>query len=205
MATGCSFGLNGGFQHESWSAGHGYQIFSSAEEDLVLNYPEEQENLALAPPIRLWNRRAPTPGVTGVNMSVLIASIKGGPAPEGDWISAYGESGELFGAGEVIGGRCGLAVWGDDPVTPEIDGAKEGEALYLRLGSCSLNRFRVLSILSGEGLFYSTDGFTAVEVEITSACPEGYLLAEPCPIPSTHVTVYSLDCQKQGRLSWRCV
>ena len=89
--------------------------------------------------------------MTGSNMSVLLTALI--PAKAG---IQSGEIGAFTANGLCVGNskfvtlnskfQIGLTVWADDPTTPEIDGAVEGEALGFRLwdGQKELNvKFRM--------------------------------------------------------------
>jgi len=75
-----------------------------------------------------------------------------------------------------------LAIWGDDPSTPEIDGAVEGEALSFRLYSPEGESAASVEWIEGEGL-YRTDGFARGTLGEVASAPVEWGLAEPYPNP----------------------
>ena len=63
-------------------------------------------------------------------MNVEISSISESHPDGRTEIGAFSPAGLLVGEGVVgTGGRCGLAIWGDDPTTDKVDGLREGEEL----------------------------------------------------------------------------
>ena len=219
-----------------WRETQGYQI--KVDEDVVLNYPEELENVAFAfntpphnPPLlrsgggsaryfpgseeNFHSRRARFPGgeskggasrphwtfpkPTGRNMSVLITNIQNPKSKiQNSQIAAFNSDGLLVGVGwaggvarKVAGGDAyatGLAVWGDDPSTEEVDGLQEGEAFELRLGNDPL---QVTRIHAGSGLIYATDEFTVLEAAAVPPLPADFSLSEAFPNPFNSVTKIS--------------
>ena len=93
----------------------------------------------------------------------------------------------LVGSGVMEHGRCGIAVWGDDPTTEEIDGASEGEALTLkRLIEGNLVEADC-EILSGE-LTYKTDALAVVELNASESLPKAFSITSVYPNPFNSVT-----------------
>ncbi|MFH0766357.1 MAG: T9SS type A sorting domain-containing protein, partial [Calditrichota bacterium] len=100
----------------------------------------------------------------------------------------------------------GSAIWGDDPSTPEIDGAIEGEALTFKLWNGKSEKVIKPDWKEGSNV-YSTDGFAYGEVDLRqtgmSVLPEGFYLAKPSPNPFNQTTriAYSLDESGEVRLA----
>ncbi len=179
-----------------WRQTQGYQI--KVTQEVVLNYPPEPEHecLAAVEPVE----SDPVAVVTPFNMSVLLNDIAG------EWgdnaqVRALNASGVPVGEGLIDeDGRCGLAVWGDDSVTPEWEGLLEGEAFTLGLFDESTGQTTALdvSILTGRGLVYKTDGLTVVEAAVRSALPSEYYLAEPYPNPFNAATCLTFGLPEAG-------
>jgi len=161
-----------------------------------LNYPAEREELSIVnrqssivdPAQAGWV--APVP--TGENMSVLVNSVSGVELNDGDQIAAFSSSGQLLGVGDVLNGRCGLAVWGDDPSTEAVDGAVKDEPFMLKLwdavppvrDECDL----VPPVRDDNCLFYDKDGIVVLDVYSRSAIPGEYYLSQNYPNPFNAVT-----------------
>ncbi len=83
----------------------------------------------------LANRPQIVPGVKSTNQWInvysLNSTVDGRPLPVGARVTVIGEDGRKL--GEVRAQQAGwygvLAVYGDDPYTPEVDGARPGERL----------------------------------------------------------------------------
>ena len=173
-----------------WTQGQGYQIKILGEDDIVFNYPPEQEELAF-----IENHKSSEAGVypvtTSHNMSVLINSILGVEPGEGDMITAYASSGMKIGSGGFTGDRCGLAVWGDEEGTEIIEGALRDEAITLKFWDADQEIERdinVMAVLEGKGLTFESNGFLALDVKIQSAVPVDYYLSQNYPNPFNSTT-----------------
>ena len=176
-------------------AGKGYQVKLSEAVNLI--YRLEEEELAGYRdryPAKPQVLPAVTP--TGRNMSVLITNIQHSTFNiQNSQIAAFNSDGLFVGVGwaggvarKVAGGDAyatGLAVWGDDPSTEEVDGLQEGEAFELRLGNDPL---QVTRIHAGPGMVYATDEFTVVNVTVQTAIPEHYYLSQNYPNPFNAAT-----------------
>lgn len=135
--------------------------------------------------------------ITADNMSVLVTSLSGCSAIKGDEIAAFSTSGRLVGAG-VVGsdGRCGLAVWGDDPTTTEVDGMQPGDIFELRFWDADRTREFVLSSKSiqlGNTLEYETNGFVVLDVETKKPILNNYYIIQNYPNPFNSSTLIFYD------------
>ncbi len=160
-----------------WRETQGYQV--RVDQYVTLNYPSLPEGDAAWAAARL-SIESFSPR-SSCNMSVLIHCITG-LAECGGVVSAWNAQGVCVGEG-VVGedGRCGLAVWGDEPSTLEREGLLKGEAFWL--GMDGMDRMDVVDILEGEGLVYETDSFIVVEAAVQMVLPTEYYLSEPYPNP----------------------
>ena len=142
---------------------------------------------------RLASHPPPVPG------GGIKGGGKGNPPLRSRWGTKGGvevgiyTSGKLVGSGVLQYNVCGIAVWGDDPTTDEIDGALEGQKLELFLvdegGRHSVN----YESLSGNSL-YHTDGLWVVKLIEGSEIPSEFQIVSTYPNPfnaSTTIT-YSL-------------
>jgi len=184
-----------------WTEGQGYQVKIESEEVVVLNYPPEQDNAALSYIEEEIGKHWRVPVNSGVNMSVLINDITGlNPAP-GDKIAVFNTSNELVGVGNIDDKRCGLTVWGDDPSTTVIDGAKGREALRLSYWDSDLGleyNLNTTAIHCGNGLIYETDGFTALDAAVQAAIPDNFYLSQNYPNPFNNVTKLTFGLTEAG-------
>ena len=123
--------------------------------------------------------------LTGENMSLLITCKQ---TKSGEQIGAFNTNGKLVGIGTVESdGRCGLAVWGDDPATDEVDGLLDGEVFDLRLLDTGQNLL-IESQHSGSGLVYKADEFTVMDVIVESTIPTEFYLSQAYPNPFNSTT-----------------
>jgi hypothetical protein len=171
-----------------WRETKGYQV--KVEEDIMLNYPPEQDEEVIA---NHWSKRdqptqfhwLTTP--TDRNMSVLVTTIDEINHLIGSQIAGFNSDGQVIGTGTISSdGMCGLAVWGDDESTDQIDGLQSGEAFNLKLWDAKQDKELVLTpviTLEGEGLIYEPDGLTALEMATEIAVPDVFFLSEAYPNP----------------------
>lgn len=179
---------------QPWRETQGYQV--KMEEDDVLNYPPEQDDVDFIPDAlinrlpayRYWQPPVPT----GRNMSVLVTTITGVESDVGDQAAAFTDDGRIVGVGSVDNeARCGLAVWGDDPTTENRDGMVEGESFELRLWNCQTKtetRLNPERFLTGSGLVYQADDFIVMEVSTDIAIPDSYSITRVYPNPFNSAT-----------------
>ena len=173
-----------------WQETQGYQV--KVDADVVLNYPAMEEGLAFTPPSPPLETRVGEQGVvpTGQNMSVLVTCLQVGqvslPA-SGSQIAAFSPDGLLVGAGSIDSdGMCGIAIWGDDLSTDEVDGLRTGEAFTLKLWNANQDReygLTPISTLEGKGLIYEPDGLSVLEMAIEAVIPDDFFMSEAYPNP----------------------
>ncbi len=187
---------------QPWRPGQGYQV--KVTEDVILNYPQEQERNGVASVKAMthspssysdiFNESAFEPK-TNQNMSILISKIdvnQSFDASCGDQIKAFSTNGLLCGSGIIDqDGRCGLAVWGDDPTTDPIDGMQLGETIMLKLIDEELDNEFILeavTVHNGVGPVYEPNGLTVMEMAVASNFPKQYYLSAVYPNPFNNVT-----------------
>ncbi|MDP8238278.1 MAG: right-handed parallel beta-helix repeat-containing protein, partial [Candidatus Hatepunaea meridiana] len=186
-----------------WYESQGYQI--CVDEDLVFNYPEEQDREASAD----WSRTDFTTGHWTVpirsdrNMSVLVTALPQNIAHNGSEIAAFNASGELTGAGVIKDGSCGFPIWGDIPSTEAREGLLKDEAFELKIWDGrqpnavdNEKRLETTSIIEGEGLVYRTDDLLILTVSVASETANSFFLSEACPNPFNAITrfTYGVSC-----------
>jgi len=180
-----------------WTPGQGYQVNIDSEEEIVFNYPPEQEEeVAFArtgdSPESHWT----APVSTGSNMSVLINSISGIQLEEGDQIAAFGASGFL-GSSDITD-QCGLAVWGDDESTKAVDGAISGEEISFLIWDADLEIERDVAT---DLVTYQTNGFVVLDVSVAAEIPNDFYLSQNYPNPFNNVTKLVFGMPEAGDVS----
>jgi len=173
--------------------GSGYQVKVSEDVELVYRLEEEDDNLIASCPNQ--QGKLPVHPVTGNNMSLLLI--------DDHQLSIYNcqmtieigvyADGLFVGSGILEDGVCGIAIWGDDPTTPEVDGALQDQPLTISISDQTGLRDVSFKTLAGENL-YTTDGFWAIELDGVAEIPTefGIVSAYPNPFNSRTVVKYAL-------------
>ena len=162
-------------------AGQGYLLKMDEAAELVYTVEEELANQTapyLQPDI------LPVHNNTGENMSLLLYS----DISEGE-VGVY-SNGVLVGSSVIQDGICGIAVWGDDSTTPEIDGADNGDVLEISIYDGVELRAAELENIQGENK-YLTNGFYVSRLLEISTIPLGFGIIDVYPNPfnsSTNIT-----------------
>ena len=178
------------------SRGQGYQVNMSEESELVWNVPEQfmpgaspQEEVSHASEIL----------ITESNMSLLIQSLPNLPS-DGVEITLQNGSGLIVGECKLIGeGPWGLAVWGDDPTTEDVDGAIDGELLDMQVWhKDQLVDARVTWIKGESG--YVKDALSIAEINLSGSASvaDEFMLSEPYPNPFNSSTKLSFSLIEDG-------
>ncbi|NQT35289.1 T9SS type A sorting domain-containing protein, partial [bacterium] len=96
-------------------------------------------------------------------------------------------------------GRCGMALWGDDPTTDEIDGFCEGEKPEIRIHAGK--DFTEEHLSDGSFPVWTADGFGVVNVSVGSIPVEfGLKSAYPNPFNSTIVISFAVNSSERTTL-----
>ncbi len=187
-----------------WREGLGYQI--NVDQDVVLNYPQAQnQGAALAVNPEVKGRWADIPS-TGTNMSLLITRISGVDLSTGDQVVAFDVNGRMVGSGLATSGMVGLAVWGKDITTDEVEGLLDGQAFVLKFWDSSKDETFNLSITrvqTGEGLVYHADGFSVVDAVLSPDIPSEFYLAGAYPNPFNSITRIAFGLPEAAHVSIR--
>ncbi len=198
-------GVNFSNMRDPWEEGQGYKVrLRNAVEGF--QYPEQGDEGAMVGSIQLpAARHFDSPVLTGEDMSVLVTSIAGIAVDAADEMAAYTDNGMLVGSSVFdIQGRCGVAVWGDDETTENIDGLADGEAFELRLWDADRQEeisLIPISVTEGKGLVYEPDGFSMIELGLAPEIPDYYYLSQAYPNPFNAVTHLSFGMPEAGSLS----
>lgn len=154
----------------------GYQLKMSGEADLVYQMRQRgQARFATYASPRGVSSHYPSLTPTGSNMSLLVDA----PELSGD-VGVYANQ-RLVGVGVLDRGRSGVAVWGDDPSTPAIDGAVTGDRLEVRISDDAGERLLPVRTVLGD-LMYQRDAITVARAE-DGAVPESFDLLSVYPNP----------------------
>ncbi len=142
--------------------------------------------------------------------AVLSIKIKG--ADSGDEVGVFTQSGKLVGSGIYESDNIGLTIWGDDYLTEEIDGAKEGEAIYLKLykpvysKSADVIATNILDCISSElikSLVYKSDAIYKAdgvigELGIETSAAKAISIN---PIPAINNTMISYYAENSNKIT----
>ncbi|MBT3231900.1 MAG: T9SS type A sorting domain-containing protein [Calditrichaeota bacterium] len=173
-------------------AGQGYLLKMDEAAELV--YTVEEEVVAESTPIQL-PRMLPIHPNTGENMSLLVLT----DLQDGE-LGVYAND-RFVGSGVIQNGKCGIAVWGDDEMTEVKDGLSEGETFTLKMTDNI--PLKVSRVISGNGLVYSKDDFTVVELESETQLPSEYFLSVAFPNPFNSVTSLSYGLPESSTINIR--
>ncbi|MBM3326925.1 MAG: T9SS type A sorting domain-containing protein [Calditrichaeota bacterium] len=88
--------------------------------------------------------------------------------------------------------QIGIAVWGDDPTTLEIDGASEGECLTFKVWDGRQEHIVDVEWLEGNGE-YRTDGFCYGQISNLLEIPAEFRLYSPFPNPFNNSVSITFD------------
>jgi len=190
----------------------GYQVKVSEDVELVYRLQAEDDDFIVS--IRDRQGRLPVHPNTGSNMSLLLIddrqSHSSFPRSSVGTIGVYADD-KLVGSGVLENGICGIAVWGDDPTTTEIDGALVNESLELSLLSDDGLHPIEFNTLIGDGL-YLIDGFWAVELLNITEIPNEFGIVSAYPNPFNNQTRVTYNLPESSYinlalfdLSGRCI
>ena len=94
----------------------------------------------------------------------------------GDEIGAFDSSGQLIGSAVYTNSHLAITVWGDDILSPEKNGAKEGEKITFVLWNSLTNKKEKLDFEWEQGSEYYTQNGISIAKSIT---PSNYIESNP--------------------------
>ncbi|MDP8229411.1 MAG: carboxypeptidase regulatory-like domain-containing protein, partial [Candidatus Electryoneaceae bacterium] len=153
--------------------GQGYKLLVSRDVDLVYRNTGTADVRDLDPIIY---SSAPT----GSDMSLLITSSRGiDISGDGNILVLAGPDRRMVANVSSDRMTLGLTIPGDDSLTPQIDGARPGEALtFVYLPSGEYNQVLETTVIAGE-MTYENDAFTVVELWRNMPAPNDFTV-RPC-------------------------
>ncbi len=158
--------------------GSGYKLKTSEAVELVWNTSEQiafaEQDIGLEIPADFL---APSPE----NMSILISEA---PSRGAETAIIVQTTNGLEVGRVTLTGECpwGLTIWGDDPATPEIEGASNGESLTFLVRFDGEDYEAEADWIEGDGT-YQPDGLGMISLNGSVAIPLLYTLYQPYPNP----------------------
>ena len=174
--------------------GQGYYLKMDADVELIYTTVAEERMATAAADAAESPHSAvfPTHVNTGRNMSLLVMERP----PLSPPLQVGGESVDIgiyagdrmVGNGALQDGICGIAVWGDDLTTSEVDGALDGQVLTLKLMSDGDAEMVEVGyeVLAGE-MVYETDALAVVELDVSGMLPIDFAIISTYPNPFNSV------------------
>ena len=114
---------------------------------------------------------------TSINMSLLLI----GDRNVNGEIAVYTND-RFIGSGHIVGGKGGIALWGDDPTTDEIDGALLNDKFNLILFGEDGKREIGFEVIDGSGK-YRSDDFQVLKLQTLNTAPEEFGIISTYPNP----------------------
>ena len=189
--------------------GQGYYLNVDEDIELVYQIGEEANALSgIARQLSVYDASGclPVHAVTGENMSLLVFTeaptpLCGGGIEGGGAVGVYAGD-QLVGSGVLQDGVCGLAIWGDDPTTAVIDGAREGETLEIELFDGNNPLPVQYNVLCGETVYHKNE-FAVIQLTTAAEIPVefGIIAAYPNPFNNQVLIKYGLTRQDKVNLA----
>ena len=185
--------------------GQGYQMYLS--KNSTLTYPANSSGkraMAGEPFVRLPKILKPEHSHTGNNSTLVVLA----DAPDGNEIGIYSENDVLIGSGIFFDGKAAVTIWGDNPQTPETDGAKSNYELRMKTYDVKTGRIseveisELTDIINGDAqsqLTYKRDALMLAKAKVESQGSDLSLLVRPNPFSDELAIEFNL--MNEGEIS----
>ncbi len=178
------FGLD---QIEHMFPGQGYQINMNSQQILI--YPANNAASSKSAIAKSASEYFGLPGNTGNNMTLGLL-LDESKINYGDEIFVYSRSGLVVGRGLVTGRFTAIAIWGDDELTPDIDGLLEGEKFTIRILQGEIDP-KIIEWIEGDDK-YEINKIAVAAIHQTSAIiGQSFELFQNVPNPFSNETEIS--------------
>jgi len=183
---------------------YGYQYKVSEDVELIYQLEEDDEEFRGLQPdpehysVKVGDNDVAT--LSAVNMSVLLI---GESSLSGLEIGAFTESGRVVGSGCIDqDGRCGMAVWGDNPDTDEIEGATNLEMIDFRIWDGVSESDLTVTNLIGNS-FWNADEFFVGKIVTIDSSPIEFGIIDCYPNPANGPVRLVFGLPESGAVSVR--
>lgn len=179
--------------------GEGYQIKMNTQQ--VLTYPANSLVFTKSEIIQPRPAYLQDAINTGTNMTLGI--IYKGPNLQPDSeIGVFSPTGLLVGSAIINSNFTAITLWGDDELTPDTDGLKDGESFTVRIYSPDLKAEEELELtwLEGDGS-YQKDKIAVAELSVNSELDKT-ILYQNTPNPFRQETEFSFYIPEKTRVEF---
>ncbi len=173
----------------------GYQLNMDMETELVYNLDEDLAGNYPGNRKYYESEVFPVHKPTSENMSLLVNCEDTFTGEIGVYIKD-----NLVGSGVIRNGMCGIAVWGDDPTTEEIDGALHDEKFDLVFADANGTKEADFEIIDGNGLYQINDFQTIMLVKISEILTK-FEIISAFPNPFNSNTSINYNLQESGNIT----
>ena len=103
---------------------------------------------------------------------------------EGWEIAAFNSQSQIIGAGRFNGaGNCGMAIWGDDELTEQVDGALLNEEISFRLWDLIEEKPIEIEVIEGSTK-WQADSYVVGQIHFDGSTPVAFGIHQSYPNPT---------------------